>query len=106
MTYTDAAQDAYEDEITAGEQRQLEALSEAKALQASVSPDDLTFEIAECADDVIAAMAAYDAGKIRLSDLGLVLLNIRAAMLQRQCGVFAAPDAEGAIEMAMRGVAV
>jgi len=103
---TTAAQDAYETAIEIGEQRQLEALSEAKALQASVSADDMTFEFAECAEDVVKALSAYDAGKIRLADLGLVLLNVRAAMLQRQCGVFAAPDAEGAIELAMRGEAV
>lgn len=98
--------EAYEKTLDIGEQRQIDALSEAKALQASVSANDMVFEFSECADDVVAAMAAYDAGKIRLADLGLVLLNVRNAMLQRQCGVFAAPDADGAIEMAMRGVAV
>lgn len=98
--------EAYEKTLEIGEQLQLEALSQAKALQSSVTADDMMLEFAECADDVVAAMAAYDAGKIRLADLGLVLLNMRAAMLQRQCGVFAAPDPDGAISLAVRGVAV
>jgi hypothetical protein len=105
-TMTDAAQDAYENEMTEGEQRQLEALSRAEAMRKDFGADDLMLEFADCAEDVNAAMALHDAGTLSLLRLGQILLNIRNAALQRQCGVFAAPDAQVAISMAMRGEVV
>lgn len=105
-TYTDAAQDEYELSLSIGEQQQIAAIERAKAMRADFSADDLMLEFAECTDEIMAAMAAHDDGTLSLLRLGQTLLNIRNAALQRQCGVFAAPDALGAIEMAMRGEAV
>lgn len=105
-TMTDAAQDDYELSLSIGEQNQLDALSRSEAMRKNFSADDLILEFAECADEINAAMALHDAGTLSLLRLGQMLLNIRNAALQRQCGVFAAPDAQGAITSAIIGEAV
>jgi hypothetical protein len=104
--YCDAsnAQDDYERGLQIGEDKQIEALSRAEYLQ--IDAQDLAYEFAECADELNEIIGLYRAGRIPMAHLGLALLNISKATAQREAGVFAAPEAQFAVRMAMEGKAL
>lgn len=96
----------YEIMLSIGERKQVDALSQAEASLSEITADELAFELSDCAEELLAALKKRDAGEVDIRCVGLVLLNVRKAMAQRQSGVFAAPDAAGAIDMALRGEAL
>ncbi len=103
MDYTEAAQDALEatDAYLTG--LQADALSRADSDKGDVSLEDLSDELYNAGDLLMMAMQQVDAGILSIDRLGLLLLNVRNAVAQRQAGVAGAPDAELAASLSFLG---